>query len=88
MKFGCGAAFNASYLSIVELYPSEYAAGAMGICNITGRLVTILAPLAAEMKGVVPYTLFTFLTASAAVSCIFLDMDVEKNRRKKEGKTA
>lgn len=67
-KCGVTGVFTLAYMNTVELFPTLFAATAMGICNFSARLITIFAPLLAEFKPPTPMILFT----SISVVGIFL----------------
>jgi Na+/melibiose symporter-like transporter len=43
-RIGISAGFNLIYLMNAEVFPTLFAATAMGICNLLARIVTILSP--------------------------------------------
>ena len=43
-RIGISAGFNLIYLMNAEVFPTLFAATAMGICNLLARIITILSP--------------------------------------------
>ena len=72
MKFGMSAAFNIVYIAQPKMFPTLFAVTAMGIVNIIARVVTIFAPVVAEIKAPVPMISFTTLAILAGVGSLFL----------------
>lgn len=62
-KFGISGGFNLSYCSTVYVFPTLFCATALGMCNFFARILTIFAPVIAEMDPPVPMALFTALAA-------------------------
>ena len=71
-KFGVSSAFNVLYLANALLFPPIIASTAFGICNIFGRLATILAPEVAEVEEPKPMIIFSCLVGIAAIFCLGL----------------
>lgn len=68
-KFGISAAFTMNYISFVELTPTIFTATIIGYCNVTSRLLTILAPQLAELHGNTPnFVTLSIASASAIAS--------------------
>ena len=53
-KFGASAAFAILYMSTISFFPSRFMGIVFGVCNVTARAVTILAPMIAEAPEPVP----------------------------------
>ena len=66
-KFGASAAFAMLYMSTISYFPSRFMGIVFGICNVTARAVTILAPMVAEAP--VPTPEFS-MVASCFVAAI------------------
>ena len=62
-KFGASAAFAMLYMSTICYFPSKFMGVVFGICNVTARAITILAPMVAEAPEPMPE--FTMI-----VSCL------------------
>ena len=61
-KLGISAAYNVCYISSVVLFPTNFSLTAFGICNIASRMVTLLAPLVAEVQQPFPSVTIAVLT--------------------------
>ena len=53
-KFGASAAFAMLYMSTISYFPSRFMGIVFGICNVTARAITILAPMIAEAPEPIP----------------------------------
>ena len=49
-RLGISALFTLLYLMNAELFPTMFAATALGYCNFLARMTTIIAPIVAEQK--------------------------------------
>lgn len=58
-RIGIAAGFNLIYLMNAEVFPTLFAATAMGICNLLARVMTIMSPQVAELPGAVPMVIFS-----------------------------
>lgn len=43
-RVGISAGFNLIYMMNADVFPTLFAATAMGICNMLARIITILSP--------------------------------------------
>jgi len=43
-RLGISACFNLIYLANSDVFPTLFAATAMGVCNLLARIVTVLSP--------------------------------------------
>lgn len=77
--------FNTVYITHQKLFPTKFAASTYGICNLIGHLVTIGAPLVAEIKDPMPFIIFVGLTMIASVAAVFL-RELNEDEAKKEKK--
>jgi len=68
-KLGISGGFNLLYCSTCELFPTLFGATALGICNVTARVLTIAAPIVAESPRPIPMII---LTTSCAVALIVI----------------
>lgn len=69
-KFGISCAFNICYLVTCDYFPRLYHSSIYGLCNFFARLVTIAAPLVAEVKEPTPmllYCLVCFMSIGATL---------------------
>lgn len=60
-KFGISACFNVIYIASVDVFPILFCGTALGVCNFAARLLTIFAPLVAQIEGDLPMIIFTVL---------------------------
>ena len=68
-NFGIVCAFDIAYLINAELFPTILLSTAYGACNILGRLISIMAPIAANMPQPYPLLiLFIFSVLCAILS--------------------
>ena len=54
INFGVVASFDVAYLINTEYFPPVILSTAYGVCNVVGRLVSILSPVAAKAPHPVP----------------------------------
>ena len=64
-KFGVALSFGLNYISNSYLFPTLFAATAIGFCNTFARLFSALSPIFAQLDEPLPMLLFT---ASAAIT--------------------
>lgn len=64
-RVGASMSFNIGYVSISRLFPTEFITTAMGIVNLVSHLITIGAPMVAELKEPIPMVVYIFNAASA-----------------------
>jgi sugar phosphate permease len=67
-KLFMAAAFNGVYVYVVEIFPVEVRAGAMGVCNVAARVGGMFAPVIAELNVSVASTIFGLLALGAALA--------------------
>jgi hypothetical protein len=53
------------FVSTVEIFPTQFVATAFGFCNIGCHLLSIGAPMVAEMDAPIPMTVFSCLNCLA-----------------------
>jgi len=88
-KFGVAFTFMINYLSIVMLFPTLFCGTATGMCNFAGRLATIFAPMAAELKPPQPTLILGSLVLSALACSTMLiipeikESETSSSKRKK-----
>jgi hypothetical protein len=65
------------------IFPFYKRVSSTGICNFVGRLVTIAAPMVAELDRPMPCILLLTFNGLAIIASIFLPSreEVEKNKR-------
>ena len=71
-KFGISAAFSMIYLCFMYLIPTVFTATVFGYSNTAARVVTVLAPEIAEVKGIVPVLVILILASVGAISSFFI----------------
>ena len=81
-SFGITGAFMIVYLCMVDVFPTLFVSTAMGFCNFMARVMTIAAPIVAELAPPLPMSLFVSMT-SLAVVLTFLIKPVGQGRDKK-----
>ena len=58
-KYGVTLSFGLNYLSTTILFPTLFAATALGLCNTFARSFSALSPIFAQMDEPLPMILFT-----------------------------
>lgn len=85
-KLGIAAAFNVIYIANVTLFPSEIVTTTFGVCNVTGRIGAIAAPLIAELAEPVPLYFFVVMTSLfTAVSWFLKDSRTQEPNKSPMG---
>lgn len=74
-RIGISSLFNLIYVSNVDLFPTLFAATAMGICNFLARIFTILSPQIAELEGSLPMVLYSLLCIGGLFLSILLEFN-------------
>ena len=64
-KFGVSMGWVAAILLTIELFPSSLVATAYGICNVLNKLVSMIAPLVAEIAPPTPMIIVAIITTIA-----------------------
>ena len=75
--------FNIGYISVARLFPTKYTATVFGIVNLVSHIITIGAPMVAELPEPVPFIVFCSNAFVAIFACLQL---VELDRAKKIAK--
>lgn len=73
-KVGVALSFGLNYTSNTVLFPTLFAATAIGLCNTFARLFSALSPILAQMDGPLPMILFTSSSMIALASIFFLQV--------------
>lgn len=60
-KFGCSSMFCVVYIANSDIFSPDVSSAIFGICNVCARIVTIGAPMVAELKEPVPLYIFIIL---------------------------
>lgn len=66
-KFGVSMGWVGACLCLIELFPASLVATAFGICNVCNKLVSMIAPLVAEVAPPTPMIIVAIVTAVAGV---------------------
>ena len=67
-RSGIKCTFDSCYLANATIFPAIFAGTAFGLCNIGAKLVTIFAPVMAEITPPTPMIIFSALSAMALVA--------------------
>lgn len=57
-RIGGSMSFNIGYISVARLFPTEFVSTVFGIVNFVSHIITIGAPIVAELSQPVPMTVF------------------------------
>jgi hypothetical protein len=79
-KFGISGVFTILYVCNGEVFPTMFAASALGITNFTSRFITIFSAEIAEVQPPIPMILFTSLSLLGAFLVWFLKTNDEKTK--------
>ena len=71
-KFGISAAFCMVFVCFMELIPTMFTATVFGYGNTAARIVTVLAPQVAEIRGIFPHVLTSTLMVIGAICTFFI----------------
>ena len=71
-KLGVALSFGVNYLSNSYLFPTLFAATALGFCNTFARLFSAFSPIFAQMDEPIPMILFTASAALTLTAVFFL----------------
>lgn len=82
LYIGVVTAFDLVYLIVNDLFPTVFLGTSYGACNVVGRFISIMSPLAAELPGAVPLIL---LAAFAAI-CTALPFGLVKPQKGDQAK--
>lgn len=66
-RVGISTTMGICYLANADLFPATYAGTTYGICNIGARVISIAAPIIAEMPDPIPIIVFTGTAGLAVV---------------------
>lgn len=64
-KFGVSMGWVAACLCLIELFPASLVATAFGICNVSNKLVCMIAPIVAEIAPPTPMFIVAIVTFMA-----------------------
>lgn len=71
-RVGGSMSFNIGYISVARLFPTEYVSTVFGIVNFVSHMITVGAPLVAELHEPIPFTVFSFNSFLAIFICTVL----------------
>lgn len=71
-SFGITGCFMIVYICMVDVFPTLFVSTAMGFCNFIARVLTIAAPIVAELQPPLPMSLFVGLTTLAVALTFFI----------------
>lgn len=66
-RVGCCMSFNIGYVAVAKLFPTGYVASVFGIVNFMSHIVTIGAPLVAELPSPIPFCVIAVLAGASVV---------------------
>lgn len=66
-RIGASMSFNIGYVSITKLFPTQYVTTAMGAVNLVSHLITIGAPMVAELGEPIPMIVYSINAASGMI---------------------
>lgn len=72
INFGTDASFTVAYLINTDIFPPSILATAYGVCNVMGRLISILAPLVAKAPHPWPLAILIGFSSICIVLGYFL----------------
>jgi len=78
-KFGISFAFSMVYMLTPKLFPTQLTATAFGLCNLIARFVTIMAPMLAELKGVIPMMCYSMVSICGLICSLMVNTNVKYN---------
>lgn len=71
-KFGVSLSFGLNYISNSYLFPTLFAATAIGTTNTIARLFSAISPILAQMEEPLPMILFTSTSIVGMAFLLFL----------------
>jgi hypothetical protein len=77
-RIGTNMSFNISYASNNKLFPTVFLATTFGIVNLISHIISIGAPMFAEIKDPLPFLAFIVCVALGSFATIFLKELTEK----------
>ena len=78
MNLGTVATFGNLYIGHMDLFPIVFSTTSMGICNIIARVITVTAPLVAEIDEPIPEIIFFILSVIAVIISLFIRKKTNK----------
>lgn len=71
-EFGVVACFGMVYGATPRMFPPEFGARTFGFMNIFARIMTIFAPVVAELEAPIPMLLLTIFCGISSTAALFL----------------
>ena len=71
-KMGTSMVNNTGYLANSKLFPPLFSSTSLGLCNLISHLISILAPILAEVNDPYPFIVFVILNGVSILSAFFL----------------
>ena len=71
-RIGGSMSFNIGYISVARLFPTEFVATVFGLVNFIAHIITVGAPIVAEINQPVPMLVFCANSFFAIFSCMKL----------------
>ena len=82
VRFACSSMFNVVYLANSEIFPPLFSSTIFGICNTFSRILTILAPMVAELQEPIPKIIFTVFSFAGIIVPNFLILEMKVKSKK------
>ena len=71
-RIGTSMVNNAGYLANSKLFPPLFSSTSLGLCNFVAHLISILAPVLAEIQDPYPFIVFVICNILSIISSWFL----------------
>jgi hypothetical protein len=71
-RIGTNMSFNITYCSNSRLFPTKFLATTFGIVNLISHLISIGAPLIAEISDPYPFLVFLFNIGVGSIAALFI----------------
>jgi hypothetical protein len=71
-RIGGSMSFNIGYISVARLFPTQFVATVFGIVNFVSHIITVGAPIVAELDKPIPMLVFCTNSFFAIFSCLRL----------------
>ena len=76
-KFGVSSSLNLCFLVTSEYFPIIYSSTVFGACNVFARVISIFAPLIAEINPPLPMMIYGIFCFFSLIGTTFLTKDKE-----------
>lgn len=71
-RLGNAMSYNTVYVSNNRLFPTKFVSTTYGIVNLLSHIITVAAPLVAEIGDPYPFIIFVINTGLAITASIFI----------------